>query len=135
MKAICRATSPLEVDETKLSGRIGPGHRDWHGYDELEVGVEYLVWAVEPQAEGGVWLYLHAVDGHDWPTPYPGRLFEIVDATIPAGWEIDLAHDDGDVKVRRVSFGEWAHDDGFYERLVDGDANALRSYNLQRALI
>lgn len=103
-----------------------------HGYQELEAGREYPVFAVEEQSKRGVLIYIHSIDGAYFPTPYPIDLFCIVEAGIPENWRIKFKSDGGRTSIARISFRDWADDDGFYERLIGEDEKALQAYHVAR---
>jgi len=37
--------------------------------------------------------------------------------------------------IKRISFPEWAKDDQFFERLIDGDKMAIAIYRKQRSMV
>lgn len=99
--------------------------------EELSVGAAYPIFAIE-RRDGGVWLYLQAEPAHAYPAPYPIELFNLIETNIPNGWEVEFRPHDEGVGLHRLSFSEWAHDDGFYERLVDGEERAQACYERAR---
>jgi hypothetical protein len=94
---------------------------------DLVVGQCYRVHAIE-YLDSGCCFFIHSVPQLEFPHPYPAELFEIVDSRVPAGWSVKFVADDDCVVLRRLSYREWALDDTFYERLIDGDPAATRMY-------
>lgn len=97
--------------------------------NDLFIGCEYVVQALEQWKDGGLWLYLHTAPESSYPYPYPAEMFEFVDNTLPAGWSIRLQTDRGNVICKRITFSAWADDEHFYEKLVDGDAEIASVYS------
>ena len=98
---------------------------------DLTIGDEYAVQALETR-DGGLWLFLHTVAEHHYPEPYPAEMFEFQDRFVPLGWCMRFQLQQGNLALKRISFSEWAEDDHYYERLFDGDAEAIRSYERNR---
>jgi hypothetical protein len=92
----------------------------------------YLVFGVT-MLLGIAWYYVLDDDGHDWPTWVPAPLFDIVDGTIPASWIVGYFRFSRDEQYPLISFPEWATDHSFYERLVEGDSEAIRVFATRRA--
>ena len=82
---------------------------------------------------GIAWYYVVDDDGHDWPTWMPAPLFDVVDGTIPGSWIVGYFRFSRDNQYPMLSFPEWANDHSFYERLVDGDPEAVRVFSERRA--
>lgn len=94
----------------------------------VTVGRSYLVFAMTIYL-GVAWYYIMDDDGHAWPTWVPAPLFEVVDGSLPASWRVGYFHFGREDQYPIVSFPEWAEDQQFYERLVDGDATAVRIFS------
>ena len=95
---------------------------------DLEVGRTYDVQAIEVRGDAGWWLYLHTVSSSDWPYPYPAEFFTIDENTLPEDWCIGSQFQEGRFALKCISFAEWASDNSFYEKLIDGDSMALAVY-------
>jgi hypothetical protein len=99
--------------------------------DDLTIGSVYSVIAVH-ESDGGIWVMLHTVDESDYPYPYPVEMFDVIDGSLPAGWCIRFADRPDGAFITRISFREWATDDRFYERLLDGDEATVAVYRRER---
>lgn len=77
-------------------------------------------------------IYIHNIEENWWPTPYPAEFFDFVETSLPNGWALSFATAGNDVVIRCISFPEWAHDEHFYERLVDGDQRTIEIYEHRR---
>jgi hypothetical protein len=100
----------------------------------IRLGREYGVFAITA-VKDIFWYYI--LDEHDLPYPvwYPSPLFEVVDGSIPAHWVVSyMPHRSSDDRVGTslISFAEWATDPAFYERLVDGQADAVAIFQRER---
>jgi hypothetical protein len=102
----------------------------------VTVGKEYVVygWTVW---RGYPWYYL-ADDNHSYyPVWHPAALFEVVDGRLSRYWVYGyhraVSSYDRDAPV--VAFREWAEDPVFYDRLTDGDAQAVATFRRYQALM
>ena len=100
-------------------------------FQELVVGQEYDVLAVETWSDG-VRIYVEAVEGAGFPSPYPAELFEITQPSFPDRWGTRIECTESDTSIKRVSFLEWVENDRFYEDLINGDPTALEIYGRNR---
>lgn len=109
------------------------------GYDTstefpLTIGRDYHVFALTVFL-GAAWYYVLDDDGHAWPTWSPAALFDVADGAIPIGWALGYFRLSPDEQYPLISFPEWAADHTFYERLVDGEQEAVRVFAARRAEI
>jgi hypothetical protein len=98
----------------------------------LTVGHAYVVFALTVFL-GTAWYYVMDDDDLAWPTWMPSSLFEIEDGTVPSNWVVGYFRFSQDDQRPMLSFPEWATDHGFYERLVDGEAEAVEIFERRRA--
>lgn len=106
------------------------------GYDRstefpLTVGRTYVVFALTIFL-GTAWYYVMDDDGLAWPTWMPSSLFEVTDGAVPSSWVVGYFRFSQEDQRPLLSFPEWATDHGFYERLVDGDPEALNVFQRRR---
>ncbi|GAB78172.1 hypothetical protein SAMN05421595_0693 [Austwickia chelonae] len=92
---------------------------------------EYEVFAVTVFL-GTTWYYVMDDDGNPWPTWVPAALFDVEDGSISPTWCLGYFRFGRDDQYPILSFPEWAHDHQFYERLVDGDAAAVATFERRR---
>jgi hypothetical protein len=131
IRARCVANAVHRVADAKARERLERAIHVEGALAELTVGETYDVVALEERS-GGVWLFIHTVLSSECPYPYPAEMFDIVDASLPAGWWITFETQTSGLVIKRISFRQWAQDGGFYEKLVDRDTQALEVYNRQR---
>jgi hypothetical protein len=128
VKCVANELAKTEMDAVRI--RLGRSiHRDGPNRD-LVVGQDYEVHAVEYR-DGGFWYFIHTVFENDYPFPYPAEYFQLLDATIPSDWAVRLINGAEGVILKRLAFREWANDDSFYERLVEGDAASVAVFKRQ----
>ncbi len=101
-------------------------------FSELTVSQVYMVQAIELWEDGGIRVYLHVLTGCCFPSPFPVEWFDFVDASVPQGWSVVFRESDDGLVFKRCTFSSWAHDDHFYERLVDDDVEAIAAYHIFR---
>lgn len=97
----------------------------------VTVGRTYAVFAVTIFL-GLAWYYILDDDGNSWPTWIPAPLFDVIDGGLPASWKIGYFKFSRENQYPILSFPEWADDQTFYERLVDGEATATQVFNDRR---
>ena len=128
MRVKCIANDVDKLNAVEVRKRLAESiHLD--GADRsLVVGNTYTVFAVAQWSDGGIRVYLHTIEESDHPRPYPLEMFDMVDPALPANWCVSFEQQPFGVAIKRISFPEWANDDHFYERLVDGDEAAIAIY-------
>ncbi len=128
MRVKCIKNMISEIREAKIRDRLRQSiHREGPMYDLL-IGGSYAVQALATWNDGGLRYYLHTIPESEHPYPYPAEMFEVTDASIPAGWGVQLQKSTDGVAVKLITFMEWATDATFYERLLDGDEETVREY-------
>jgi len=80
-----------------------------------------------------VFVYLCTEDGPDYPIWYPLPLFETVDSRVSRLWR--LAFDSTGSGDARIVPEDWAHDEHFYDRLTDGDSEAIRAWVKMKTIL
>jgi len=132
MRVRCKINVVDEVLDFRTRERLAKCvHRD--GLDEdLVVGNIYFVFALARWIDGGFRVYLHTIEESHHPYPYPLEMFEVIDSSMPQNWCVNFEQQQGGLELKQISFAEWTADCRFYEKLVDGDEEAINSYNLQR---
>lgn len=97
----------------------------------LTVGAIYVVYALEVKS-GRLRYYISDDVYHAtrYPGPYDAYFLEAVDRRVSRFWEV--AFRDSNLIV---SFSQWAQDQHFYEKLVEGDEDARRIFEAQKGLM
>ena len=118
MKVVCKFNDPNSVQS---------GVPDNFDYG-LEIEKEYWVMGVV-LAENQLW---YLVDENSRPGFYPFQLFQILDPSIHSGWNIKLYEKDDGIfpfyKIAIWGYSELCFDETHYEKLVERDSEALRTY-------
>ena len=94
-------------------------------------GREYPVYGITIHL-GHAWYYIHDDDDLAWPIWTPASVFEVLDGRLPASWILGYFRFPPKRQYPLISFPEWASDHYFYERLVDGEPDAVRIYASRR---
>ncbi len=100
-------------------------------YSDLNIGQVFSVQAVE-NLDDGLFFYLHTLEESEHPYPYAAEFFQLLDTSFPRSWETSV-DGDGQGGLKRITFSEWAKDDVFYEKLVDGEQQSVETYIKKRA--
>jgi len=97
----------------------------------VSIGGSYAVFAMTVFL-GIAWYYILDDDGNPWPTWAPSTLFEVNDGSLPPSWQVGYFRFSREDQYPILSFPEWARDHQFYERLVAGDNEAVRTFAQRR---
>lgn len=97
----------------------------------VTIGRTYAVFAVTIYL-GIAWYYIFDDDNHQWPTWAPAPIFEVANGDLPPSWKVGYFNFSREDQFPILSFPEWAEDNSFYERLVDGDAATVRVFDERR---
>lgn len=134
MRVRCISNRVDQLNDVDLRGRLEKSINLDGADDSLVIGNIYSVFAMTKWADGGIRIYLHTVEDGDYPYPYPIEMFELVDPVVPLGWCVAIEREPLGDSIGRISFPEWAADDYFYERLVEGDDIAVATYKCWKKL-
>jgi hypothetical protein len=97
----------------------------------LTIGECYQVFGIFFRA-GVPWYLLCENSEDDYPIPFCFAFFELVDGSIGSGWCLSLSNSNvGNVAILP---DQWASDERFLERLVDGEPDAISYFNELKAI-
>ncbi|WP_139044342.1 hypothetical protein [Marinobacterium stanieri] len=125
MKVVCAIDNILKINDSSSIERINKYLILSDGQLNLEIGKEYCVYGVAFR-DNSPWYYLCLDEDDESPTAYPAELFNIKKSNLSSCWILSL-------ESSSILFEEWANDSFFYERLVEGDPEALgifKSYKI-----
>ena len=93
---------------------------------ELAVGECYQVFGI--MFRSGIPWYLLCAEAEDtYPKPFCSAFFDIIDGLISPGWVLSLSNSNiGSVSIIP---SQWANDERFLEKLVDGEQDAILVFN------
>jgi hypothetical protein len=101
----------------------------------LVVGKNYVVYGMTVFL-GHLWYYLSDEDDLYYPVWKPSHLFRIVDGGMSQYWRLGMyTIDSSGATMPIIAFPEWATNPVFYDRLTDGDADAVSLFNKYKTLI
>ena len=129
MKVICRSNTVSKSDHATKNDRTGEILDSVYEYEELDIGHEYDVFALERWDDNTFRAYVQSIPDCGFPSPYPLELFDISDPEIFSCWCVVFEDQPKGRDIRIISFREWALGDRFYERLVDAQMTATEVYN------
>lgn len=131
VECIANNISGLKIDEVR--NRI----RQWTdangSYNDIEIGTQYLVQAVEYQRENAFY-YLQVGEFDEYPYPYAAECFVVLDSSLPNEWVASTSVELQVSKPIIISFREWANDATFFEKLIDGEPEQRSIYSRNRAV-
>ncbi len=125
------------LDNSEMS--LPPRLRGRRGESSLQIGRTYVVYAAATWGE----CICYAVCDENYPVfqfPvfYPAVQFAVVDTKIPSCWSFCYlaSGEDDDWREEFVAaFPEWAEDRAYYERLVEGEGDALATFRARKRMI
>lgn len=127
MKVKCKQTTSAGFDLNEVTTVKSTNHDYSAGGYGLELGAEYLVMGMTVYKDSNCIYYLVDVQGRpDW---FPYLLFEVFDNTIPYNWFVRVNGKKQNSDIYCLwGFKELCEDEGYYDRLTNREANALRTY-------
>ncbi len=132
VKCISNRLEDLPRDYFMPRGRY---HSEARISQSITEGREYCVYALQV-GRGQTYFYLCDDQYSNYPPLHypqanPAPLFEVVDATMPACWRIQVFPDG-----LFLAFDEWIESEYFYDRLTDGeDGSIIEAWRRSKALV
>ncbi len=129
MRVTCMTTSGSSLPLSSLDELAGITRETEFA---LTIGAVYVVYAITT-FHGHCWYYVFDDDLQPYPVWNLASLFEIPDPSLPRDWVVGYVRKGADDEgCPLISFPEWASDHLFYERLVDGDGDAVAVFEARR---
>lgn len=94
----------------------------------LTTGRVYVVYAMTTQL-AHLWYYVLDDNQLPYPVWQPSPLFDVVDGSLPGDWLINHHRSDNAGFYPLISYPAWANDGFYYERLVDGEPEAVQLFS------
>lgn len=134
MKVLCVINNIYQLKEISTVERLKKYIHLSDGQLNLEKNKEYNVYGVFFR-DNSPWYYINIDDETLEPTLYPAEVFNITNKNLSSYWQLSsIIYPDG-IKVTSLVFDEWAKDSLFYERLIDGDPEALALFKKYKILM
>lgn len=134
MIVVCKINNLKNVSDVHVLKRLKKYISMPDGEIDLDLGREYIVYGVIFR-NNCPWYYLCGADDDEYPKPYSSQLFEIIDDRLSSHWKLS-SYFLGENKVTTsLAFADWARDLSFYERLVDGESEAVQIFAQYRKMI
>ena len=134
VKVVCTGNNLKSFSDGNILSRLKQYIFKPDGDVNLGVGREYTVYGVLFR-DNMPWYYLCDEDYDEYPTPFASDFFEVVDDQLSKYWKLSFI-DLGEGQASTVlAFDEWASDRSFYERLIDGDDEAVSIFGKYRRLM
>jgi len=93
---------------------------------DIRLGHHYVVYGITFR-DGFPWFYVCEGDDPDYLRPHFSGFFDVIDPSIPERWlYCEPGHFEHGVALLPE---EWATTPRFYERLVDGNGDAMRLFS------
>jgi hypothetical protein len=123
MKVRCKSNRGEDLVPPYYDPQIGRpnGHRF-----ALTIGRSYVVYALG-FGDPGTWVYIADDVFVDGPRRYPLCLFEIEDDSVSQTWSVAFERRDAD-QARMLAPRKWLEMKWFFNRVVDGDADAVAAF-------
>ena len=115
MRVWCRSNRQSDLSAPWRVGFCGDGTTD------LMVGKEYVVYVIEPSAQGVPGYVLCGENYSYYPLHYPAELFEVADSHPSQYWEVGYwPARPSALPAVVVGFPEWVADWGFHYWVTEG---------------
>lgn len=134
MKVVCKVDDLHGIGNPEVLSRVKKYIRFPDGYFGLVLGREYNVYGVV-FLENSPLVYVFLDEADEYPKPISLDFFEVSDARLSKYWRLSYSPEEGRESSSALAFDEWSQDFSFYERLIDGDGDALKIFNKYRLLM
>lgn len=134
MKVLCKFNSLSEISEQHIIKRLKRYILNSDGSVDLEIGREYTVYGIVFW-DNCPWFYLCAEEDDEYPKPFSAEFFHVLDDSLSPCWRLSSFQQENYEATTSLVFKEWAKDPSFYERLVDGDSDAVTLFAKYRKVI
>ena len=132
MKVRCISNTGVDLPERYLDEMAGYTAATVF---EIKKTIEYVVYALAVR-RSGVWYYVVDNSGVGYPIWHPAPLFELVDTRVSRYWRLGFVQEGPLEESSIFAFTEWADSPlEFYDRLSDGDAEAVAHFSRAKGLI
>lgn len=128
MKVKCIAKTGNQLPSSYINERLTLGVDQQFS---ISLGVIYTVYALTT-AWDRVWYYIADDVYVDYPVWYPAPLFEVVDGRVSEYWQCQFYSDSNKLIM---AIPEWIEDRYFYDRLTDGESEAVRIFTMRKEQI
>ncbi|MFY3383445.1 hypothetical protein [Paracidovorax sp. MALMAid1276] len=103
-------------------------------YENIQIDKEYVVQAVVFW-KSIPFYYIYEYDEDSYPKPVCYKYFAVIDDSLPQCWKLIVDRNLIGGFQSFLIFKEWAENIELYERLVDGDEQALEIFTKYRNLL
>lgn len=134
MKVVCKTNNLHDILDPYTSARLKHYISRSDGEIDLEIAREYTVYGVEFW-DNCPWFYLCTEEDDEYPKPFAAEFFEVIDEHISQYWKLSSVPSEEGENSTSLVFDEWSKDPSFYERLIDGDPNAVLLFSKYRDLM
>ncbi|MDR8368064.1 hypothetical protein [Pseudomonas sp. JL3] len=134
MKVVCKTNNLHDILDPYTSARLKHYISRSDGEIDLEIAREYTVYGVEFW-DNCPWFYLCTEEDDEYPKPFAAEFFEVIDEHISQYWKLSSVPSEDRENSTSLVFDEWSKDPSFYERLIDGDPNAVLLFSKYRDLM
>ncbi len=135
MKVVCKFNTLTSIKCSETKSRLKK-YIKLPDDDELDIriGEKYVVYGLLFW-NNCPWFYLCSENYDEYPKPYPSEFFDIIDDRISLYWKLSFYSQSNHEAKTSLVFEEWAKDPNYYERLIDGDINAVELFAKYRQII
>lgn len=134
MKVVCKVNNLNDFLDKKISKRLKKYIFVSDGSTNLVIGRKYTVYGVVFW-DNSPWYYLCSEEYDEYPIPFAADFFAILDGRLSSYFRLSaVSENDGEI-LSSLVFYEWAKDSSFYERLIDGDPEAVELFGKYKQLM
>lgn len=134
MKVICKINNLNMIKNQAILNILKDYYRYSDGELDLVLEKEYQVYGVVFM-DNIPFVYICPDDYDEYPVPMAMSFFEVSDPTLFKHWRLSYFPLEAGEPVTILAIPDWAKDYGFYEKLIDGDAETINIFNKYRHLM
>ena len=134
MKVVCKINNLHDILNPYTLTRLKHYISKSDGEIDLDIAREYTVYGIEFW-DNCPWFYLCTEVDDEYPKPFAAEFFEVIDEHISQYWRLGSTPSGERGNSTSLVFEEWSKDPSFYERLIDGDEQAIVTFAKYKKLM
>lgn len=134
MKIICKINNLNDISDPHTLERLKRYISKPDGEIDLDIGRAYNVYGVVFW-DNCPWFYICPDNSDEYPKPFAADFFDTVDSRLPQNWMLCSFSNGQSEATTLLTFEEWAKDLSFYERLIDGEPEAIDIFTRYRTIL
>lgn len=134
MKVVCKINNLNQLSDERLLARLKKYIHMSDGELNLDIEKEYTVYGIIFR-DNSPWFYICRPEIYEYPVPSAAEFFDVIDDRLSSHWKLSSVDVGGKEMYSALVFDEWARDRSYYERLLDGEPQAVALFAKYRKIM